>query len=247
MSIKSILKKAELTELDYVNIFEKKGKIYSFLNPYGYHLMRKNQTVFNNLDGLFFDGILLCLLYRIFYGKKITRRSFDMTTVAQDLFDRINDTGESIYFIGAKQEEIDRSVKQYKMNYSNLNIIGYRNGYFKDLDEMDQSIKQIIDFLPDFVVVGMGAIKQEDFINRLKVNGFKGIAFTCGGYIRQSSRGIFYFPFWTNKFHLRAFYRLYKEKETWKRLYNVLIQFPYLFIIDFLSSHKMKNETKLRK
>jgi N-acetylglucosaminyldiphosphoundecaprenol N-acetyl-beta-D-mannosaminyltransferase len=232
MSIQTILKKAESTHLNYQTIFDKKGNIYSFLNPYGYHLMRKHQTLFENLDGLFFDGILLCLFYRIFYGKKITRRSFDMTAIAQDLFERVKDTGESIFFVGATQEQIDRSVRQYKKNYPNLNIIGHRNGYFKNEEEMNQNIKHIIDISPDFVVVGMGAIKQEDFINRLKANGFKGIAFTCGGFIHQSSENLFYFPNFINKYHLRGLYRIYRERNIRKRLYNTLIQFPLLFVKD---------------
>lgn len=232
MSIRSILKKAEYSELNYKYIFEQKAKIYSFLNPYGYHLMRKNQVVFDNLDGLFFDGILLCIIYQLIYRKRITRRSFDMTTVARDLFNRVNNTGESIYFIGAKQHQIEISIKQYTINYPNLNIIGYRNGYFKGNDELEDTITEIINIAPDFVVVGMGAIKQEYFIYRLKEKGFQGIAFTCGGFLHQSSKNMYYFPEFINKYHLRSFYRLYKERDTRKRLYNVLIQFPILFIWD---------------
>ncbi|MGJ1436895.1 WecB/TagA/CpsF family glycosyltransferase [Sphingobacterium siyangense] len=235
MGIKSILNKCEHSIDNYHNVFDKKGQVYSFLNPYGYHLMRKNQEIFNELDGLFFDGILLCKFYSIFYGKSIERKSFDMTTVAKDLFMRLNDTGESIFFVGAKENEIIKSIANYKANFPMLNIVGYRNGYFDNMEERDNFISELVSLQPNFVIIGMGAVKQEDFIIELKRKGFEGIGFTCGGFIHQTSEKIDYFPEFINKLHLRSFYRLYKEKETRKRLYNTFVQFPVLFIMDRFS------------
>lgn len=245
MIIIEILEKALFVESSSKDcIFNTKGKMYSFINPYGYHLVRKNKDLFEKLDGLFVDGILFCLFSRWFYRFKITRRSFDLTTVAAGLFDFIVKNNKSIYFVGAKQAEIERSILQYKLAYPKMNIVGFRNGYFVNDKEYITEIRKIVQINPDYVVVGMGAIKQEEFLIALKNNEYKGIGFTCGGFIHQSVNGIYYYPEWINRYNLRAFYRLYKEKETRKRLYSVFFQFPVLFIRDFVSykfSNKIRN------
>lgn len=231
MKILDILRKAEATEKDYNNIFNKKGRIYTFLNPYGYNLVRKKVEIFDTIDGIFFDGILLCLFYRIFYGKKISRRSFDMTTVARNLFDRISTTNETIYFIGAREEEIQRTMVKFKEQFG-LNIVGYRNGFFQSPEEREIAIKKIIDTAPDFVIVGMGAIIQDQFIVDLKKSNYTGIAFTCGGFLHQAADNLYYFPEIINKLHLRSIYRLIKEKQTRKRFKDTIIYFPINFLID---------------
>ena len=236
MNILCFIRKIKLSEDNYnAIVFEKKNKVYSFINPYGYHLLRKNIDLYNQLDGLFVDGILMCIYIRIFYKYKITRRSFDMTTVARDLFARLKNSRETIYFVGAKQNEIETTVSLIRATYPTIQIKGFRNGYFGSDQERLECMNEIVDLDPDFVVVGMGAILQEKFIVQLHKQGFKGISFTCGGYLRQASVGLEYFPKWSEKYHLRAFYRLYKEKGMFKRLYNVLIEFPILFIYDFFS------------
>src|SRR5690606_17114284 len=142
--------------------FQQKNKCYSFLNPYGYNLMRKNIEIFSQLDGLFFDGILLCLFYKIFYGVEVKRKSFDMTSMAKSLFEYLSErNNKSIYFIGAKQKEIEKAVKVFKRDFPKMDIIGFRHGYFIDENEKQKVISDIIKLNPDFVIAGMGALVQE--------------------------------------------------------------------------------------
>ena len=70
----------------------------------------------------------------------------------------------------------------------------------------------------------------------LKKAGYKGIVFTCGGFLHQTSDNINYYPEWVNKYNLRAFYRLFHERGLVKRLFNVLLEFPILFIIDTIQT-----------
>lgn len=237
MNIFPIINKISDSEKKYqIGIFSQKNTCYSFINPYGYHLLRRNEYLYNQLDGVFVDGILMCLFIKYFLGIKITRRSFDMTTVAKDLFIRLVKTGESIYFVGAKKEEIGNTIFKIQKEYPTINIIGYNSGYFKNEHEKRECYNKIIEINPDFVIVGMGAILQEQFILNLRQLGYKGVSFTCGGYLRQASTGLYYFPNWAEKYHLRAIYRLYKEKGMFRRLYNVLIEFPLLFTYDYITT-----------
>ena len=42
--------------------------------------------------------------------------------------------GYKTYFFGAKEEVVTEVIRRFKEQYPNLNIAGYRNGYFKDED-----------------------------------------------------------------------------------------------------------------
>lgn len=78
MNITSIVKKNVKAEELYKSnrVFTEKGKIYSFINPYGYHLMRKNIILYQQLDGLYIDGIFMCILSRLFYGIRNKEKKF---------------------------------------------------------------------------------------------------------------------------------------------------------------------------
>lgn len=44
-----------------------------------------NKELFSQLDGIFADGGLLVKAIKMVYGKQVTRRSFDMTSMAPEL------------------------------------------------------------------------------------------------------------------------------------------------------------------
>lgn len=235
MNIISIINKIlDSNKINTLQLLSNKRRVYSFINPYGYHLLRRNYELYENLDGLFIDGIFMCLLTRLYYGFKVQRRSFDMTSLAKDCFEYLSSVNESIYFVGANEDEINATIKLLQKEYPKMNIAGWRDGYFHSKEERNICFDNIIQSGANFVVVGMGAVLQEQFVVDLKAFGFDGIAFTCGGYLRQASSGIDYYPKWVNKFHLRAFYRLIREKGMAKRLYNILIEFPIVYLYDRL-------------
>ncbi len=124
-------------------------------------------------------------------------------------------------------------------------VAGYRNGYFLDVDDRRRAIRDIVDSGADFAIVGMGAPLQEQFALDLRDAGFKGIVFTCGGFLHQTADRINYYPDWVNRYNLRAFYRLFHEKGLWGRLYNVLIEFPVLFTYDTIRSRWIVSSTSL--
>lgn len=224
--------------------FSRKGAIYTCVNPFSYHIVRKQQEVYYKMDGLYVDGMLMCKLINLLWNKNIPRLSFDMAGMAVDLFHRLNNNDETIYFVGAKQEALEATVSQIKKTYPQMNIVGYRNGYFLLPEDRQKEINRIVSLNPDFVIVGMGSPIQERFCIDLKAAGYKGIAFTCGGFLHQTASGINYYPEWVNRYNLRAFYRLFHEKGLWGRLYNVLIEFPLLFSWDTILTKFQKQKAE---
>ncbi len=237
MNNRRFVEKITESAANYPNItFSRRGAIYTCVNPFSYHLVRKNPVLYEQMDGLYVDGILMCKLINLLWKRRIPRLSFDMSGMAVDLFARLNETEESVYFIGAKQEAIVATVEQIKSAYPGIHIKGYRNGYFLLPEHRQREIDLIVKINPDFTIVGMGSPIQEQFAIDLKAAGYKGIVFTCGGFLHQTANGINYYPDWINRHNLRAFYRLYKEKGLFKRLYNVLIEFPVLFAYDTIKT-----------
>ncbi len=106
----------------------------------------------------------------------------------------------------------------FKERWHKLNIIGYRNGHFHSEEEKDEEAKHIVNVNPDFLIVGMGILMQEQFLLKVKDTGFQGIGFTCGGFIHQTAKNeIDYYPAWVDRMNLRFLYRMYREPHIRKR------------------------------
>ncbi|MDM8240791.1 WecB/TagA/CpsF family glycosyltransferase [Phocaeicola barnesiae] len=230
----TLVKNIISTEKQTINQFlSKQGKIYTFLNPVSYLTALDNKNLFEQFDGIFADGSILVAAIKLLYGKSITRRSFDMTSLAPQLLSYAEQNKKTIYIVASKQEQVEKAVGIFKERYPNLQISGYRNGYFTSDSEMDKEAKFITETNPDFLIVGMGALMQERFLIKAKLNGFQGIGFTCGGFIHQTSKNeIEYYPKWADKLNLRFIYRMYKEKHTRKRYMQAAFLFPIRFTIE---------------
>ena len=222
------------TESFSVNqIFENKGKAYTYLNPVSYLTALDNKELFSQLDGIFADGGLLVKAIKLVYGKLVTRRSFDMTSMAPELFDYVAKHGKTIYIVASKREQVEKAVEIFHARYPKVKFAGYRNGYFVSEQEMDEEAKHIVKLNPDFLIVGMGALMQEKFLLKAKNAGYQGIGFTCGGFIHQTSRNeIDYCPTWVDKTNLRFVYRMWKEPHTRKRYVMAGLLFPARFIAE---------------
>ena len=213
-----------------------KGSIYTFLNPVSYLDAIKHKGLFTQYDGIFADGGLLVKAVKFFYGKTIQRRSFDMTSLAPLLFDYAQDNGKSIAIVASKQESIEQAVKILIAKYPKVSILYFRNGYFNTNEEKMATVHKIVLLEPDFLIVGMGIVKQEDFLLKVKDAGYLGVGFTCGGFIHQIAKDkAEYYPEWIDKHGLRFIYRMYKEPHTRYRYFKTAFVFPIIFLKERLS------------
>lgn len=233
--MKSILvRKIIFTEqITLADILSKKGEIYTFLNPVSYLIALDNKPLFARFDGIFADGSILVAAIRLLYGKNVTRRSFDMTSLAPELLAYAEANGKSVYLVASRQEQVERAVGIFKERYPKLTVVGYRNGYFTSEREQEEEAQHIVEVNPDFLIVGMGALMQERFLLKAKDVGYRGIGFTCGGFIHQTAKDeIDYYPAWVDRMNLRFLYRMYKEKHTRKRYAQAALLFPARFIAE---------------
>lgn len=215
-------------KLDLVGHYSPKlleaNQAYSFIN------FASISSVFAQRPGTityFCDGMLMSSFMSRVTGRTIGRVSFDFTSIADQVLGGAQRLGKRVYFVGARQAELELFMLKIQALYPRLNIAGYHNGYF-DAAEAEAIRADICRSEANILIVGLGAGLQEQFEQDVLRAGFQGVAFTCGGFIRQealASRQ--YYPAWINRLHLRAFYRMYREPHTIKRY---LIDYPSNFV-----------------
>jgi exopolysaccharide biosynthesis WecB/TagA/CpsF family protein len=204
----------------------KSGGLYSFMN----FASLGNFFESNKASDVkyFCDGMLMAAMLRLVTGEQVERVSFDYTSIATFVLDYAVLHRKRLYFIGATENEINTFVEKTKTRFPSICIAGYRNGFYPDDREFDV-LDEIVDNDVDIVIAGLGAGKQELFLKRLTEHGFKGVGFTCGGFIRQEAASKKdYYPKWVNSLNLRAFYRMYKEPHTIRRY---CVDYPYNFVV----------------
>jgi len=201
-----------------------KAKFITFLNPYSIEKFSDRTELYSRFDYICSDGIFPILLHKIWRIKKSKRISFDMGSLAPVVFQWLVDNDKTVYFLGTTEENLRNFEKVITKNYSTLRIIGSHHGFIKGQEE--EVVREIVSLNPCVVVIGMGAPFQDTFAMRLKDSGFQGTAYTCGGFMHQSSERLNYYPKWVNRWNLRTFYRFTREWYTWKRA----LKYPRFFI-----------------
>jgi N-acetylglucosaminyldiphosphoundecaprenol N-acetyl-beta-D-mannosaminyltransferase len=217
----------------------KQTRLVTFLNPYSYLQARKDIVLFSKFDEIHIDGILLVKFLNLFGIAKVKRKSFDMTSLAGNVFSCVEEHRQRIFFIGSQEGIIDKSIQVIKDNYLSIDVCGYRHGYFLSEEERNDTLQKIKDLQPDIVVCGMGTGLQEAFLFDLQKLDWYGTGYTCGGFLHQSSSGtLHYYPKWINKYNLRWAYRIFREPRLFKRYTIDYMKFILIFTYDTFRWYK---------
>lgn len=206
--------------------FELNKGLTSFINPYSMLQLQEKKLIVKGVDHWYVDGISLVWLFNSFFKKNIIRFSFDDTSIAPIVYDFAKKNNLSIAVIGTTQTSVEIAVEKIEKKYG-VQISYFRNGYFKNSNDLDNTINDIINHNIDIVICGMGTINQERFLINLKQAGWDGYGYTCGGYLHQSAKRIIYYPKIIDTFNLRWLYRIYDEPKLWKRY---AISYPIFFL-----------------
>lgn len=186
----------------------------------------------------FCDGMLMSTFMSRVTGRTIGRVSFDFTSIAHLVLGSAEQQGKRVYFVGARQSELELFISKIKALYPHLTIAGYHNGYF-NAAQAEGIQADICRSEANILIVGLGAGLQEQFEQDAMRAGFRGVAFTCGGFIRQEALATRqYYPAVIDRLHMRAFYRMYREPHTIKRYF---IDYPsnFLHLLAMLARHKV--------
>lgn len=134
----------------------------------------------------------------------------------------------TFYLIGATEGVIQQTVSKLRIQFENIQILGYRNGYISN-DDYPQIINDILKLKPDFIFVAMGMPKQELLMNELsKVH--RATYLGLGGSFDVYTGNVKRAPKWWVDHNLEFAYRLIKQPSRIKRQIH-LIHFLILVMI----------------
>ncbi|ATD55238.1 WecB/TagA/CpsF family glycosyltransferase [Clostridium chauvoei] len=128
--------------------------------------------------------------------------------------------GRGIYLLGASEDSLKACVANLVTNYPNLNIVGYRNGFF-DINSCNEIIEEINTKKPYVVFVAMGCPRQEHFITRYMDVLDTKILMGVGGSFDVIGDKVKRAPKWMIDIGLEWFYRVSKEPWRIKRLGSI--------------------------
>lgn len=206
-------------------------QLISFVNPFSYSLIARNKRLVDEIDYWFIDGSALCYLTNLRRQKKITRASFDLSSIANDVFNYASKMSLKVAVIGGAPGEVEIACNNLEQIFPNLNIVFKHHGYIKD--DFDRVYKEINNSLANYVVVGMGTPIQEEFAIKCKNSCVHLSAiFTCGGFITQTAMKPDYYHPLVKKLGLRWLQRAYHYKHVRDRLIKDYPGFAIRYLIN---------------
>ena len=133
--------------------------------------------------------------------------------------------GKTFYLVGGKPMVIEETVGKLKKEYSDIQIVGHRDGYLKTEEERQALIEGIARKKPDVVFVAMGSPKQELLMEEM-LERHKAIYQGLGGSFDVYTGHVQRAPKWWVDHNLEFAYRLLKEPKRIKRQIH-LVKYAY--------------------
>ncbi|MCR9226409.1 MAG: WecB/TagA/CpsF family glycosyltransferase [Flavobacteriaceae bacterium] len=206
--------------------FESKDQFLKFLKGKKQILIALNAEKLNKRDEVldkiintnigYPDGIgaVLALRRKGIHSVKIAGAEFWLDIIAEF------QNSKSFYFIGSTTEVIEKAMCRLKKDYPNIQVKGYRNGYFEEGDK-EKLIFELKSKNPDIVFVAQGSPRQEFLMSEL-ISKHPALYMGLGGsfdvYTGLKKRA----PKFYQKLGLEWFYRLIKEPTRFSRQTSLL-------------------------
>ena len=191
--------------------------------------------IVNNCGIINADGASVILASK--YLKKPLPERVAGIDLMQDLIQLSKEKGYRVYLLGARQEVVEKTAETLRQQHPKLQIVGVRNGYFKQEDwpAVSQELKNAE---PDFVFVGITSPLKEYLVEFLQADGHRCVFMGVGGSFDVISGNISRAPKWVQKINMEWMYRLLQEP---KRLFKRYFVGNWKFIVAIA---KEKRRTK---
>lgn len=201
------------------------------INPEMIELANKNKEFadsLNNADLVVPDGIGIKIALKL---KGINQEQIPGVEFAKEIVKICAQKHYPIALIGAKEEILSKTCDNLLKEYPELSIAYSRNGYFNDEQEND-IILELEKSQPKLVLVGLGAPKQDFFINKCRSKLNQAIYIGVGGSFDVWSGEIKRAPMFYRKIGCEWLYRLLLQPSRFKRLFPTLPLFLFKAIIE---------------
>lgn len=151
-----------------------------------------------------------------------------------EVFKISEEKGYTHYFYGSTKDTLSKLNIELSRKYPKLNIVGMYSPPFKSSIslESEDRLKKINDLKPDFIWIGLGAPKQEIWMNQHE-DKLNGLMIGVGAGFDYFSNKIKRAPMWMQEYSLEWLYRLIQEpRRLLKRYVSTNSKFIYLTIFN---------------
>jgi len=155
------------------------------------------------------DGSGAVIGMKFLYGVSCIRLDLPKT-----IFELANEEKYNLFILGSSEDINKKAVKELKIKYPNINIVGRHNGYFDDENIIIDLLKEL---KPQIVMVALGSPKQEKFAAKINKTLPNILFIGCGGALDILAGKITRAPKFFQDNHIEWLYRLVLEPKRIKR------------------------------
>lgn len=211
-----------------------------------------NENIFLHLMGVNADKILTCIKdpemmeivnsceiinadgASVIMASKFLNRYLPERVAGIDLMQEIikdaEVNGHTVYFLGAKQNIVEKTVENLLIKHPNLKVVGFRNGYFNE-SEWKKISEELNEASPNYVFVGITSPLKEHLIEYFKKQGNQSVFMGVGGSFDVISGSIPRAPHLMQKLNLEWLFRVYQEpRRLFKRYFKGNFEFIKLVL-----------------
>lgn len=179
---------------------------------------RKNTELRKSLiesDIVVADGLPIVWLSRL-VGNPLPERIAGIDIMYQ-LLKLSSNHNYRVFFLGAKQQVVQKVVEIVQRKYPGVHVAGYRNGYFRESEDKDVA-EQVKKSSADILFVGISSPKKEIFLRKWRNFMNVPVCLGVGGSFDVLAGVTKRAPCWMQKCGLEWLYRLIQEpRKMWKR------------------------------
>lgn len=156
------------------------------------------------------------------------------TDLFENLVELCSRKGYRPFFFGAREWVVERVIQNFKTKYPNLDIAGFRNGYYTDEEETGIA-EMIRDSNADMLFVGFSSPMKEKFLRLwlhvMQVPFCMGVGGSFDVIASKTKRA----PKWMQKYGMEWFYRILQEpRRMWKRYAKTNPVFAWMVLREYL-------------
>ncbi|MDU5105628.1 MULTISPECIES: WecB/TagA/CpsF family glycosyltransferase [unclassified Clostridium] len=208
---------------DAINYIEDKNKLHIISgNPEVLYNGLNNKILFENFTSnnslIIPDGVGIQIAAK--FLKTPVKEKIAGIDLMKELIKKLSLENKSIYLLGTTDENLKACVANIIMEFPEVNIAGYKDGYF-DINNPVELLNEIKEKKPYAIFVAMGCPRQEEFIakymDELPCQIFMGV----GGSFDVIAEKVTRAPRWMIKLGLEWLYRVAKEPWRIKRLGSI--------------------------
>lgn len=144
--------------------------------------------------------------------------------VMEELLKIANTNKQKVFFLGSKQDTLDKLKDVLDKEYPDLRIIGMQNGYYS-VEKECELVDLISSTAPDYLYIALPSPRKEQFILNYKHSINAGVLYGIGGALDAKAGVLKRPPKWLQGHGLEAVFRLIRRPRVFLKRWLSVFKF----------------------